>query len=56
MANGIYFRARCQFCGKPGATRAKGTPNGGAPNMTPNISGKCQSSPNGKHAPRWEID
>lgn len=49
----VYYIARCQWCGKPG-TKNAGTSTGGAPMSQPNISGKCQSSPNGVHAPRWE--
>lgn len=59
MEGGKYmaqrFKPVCQFCGKVGGARAAGTSTGGTPNMTPTVSGKCPSSPTGKHAPRWEI-
>ena len=51
----IYYIARCQWCGKTG-TRTSGTSTGGAPRSQPNVSGKCQSSPNGFHAPRMDQD
>lgn len=50
----IYFKPVCQYCGKVGTMRYAGTPTGGTPNVTPNVQGKCPSSPTGKHAPRWE--
>lgn len=49
------FKPVCQWCGKVGSSRGTGsTMTGGTPNTTPTIPGKCPSSPNGKHAPRWE--
>lgn len=50
----IYYKPRCQYCGKLGTSRCTGTPTGGTPNSTPNVQGKCPSSPTGKHAPKWE--
>ena len=45
----------CIFCGKKcggGMTRSE---NSGAPTSNPPTpSGKCPSSPDGKHKPRWE--
>lgn len=55
MATKIYYKPECQYCGKVGGGRHSGTPTGGIPNMTPYISGRCPSSPNGNHAPRWVI-
>lgn len=50
----IYYRARCQYCGKLGGNIAPGTPTGGTPQLAPTVQGKCPSSPTGKHAPKWE--
>ena len=55
MATKIYYKPECQYCGKVGGGRHSGTPTGGIPNMTPYISGRCPSSPNGNHAQRWVI-
>lgn len=48
------YKPVCQYCGKIGMARNHGTPTGGKPNATPNVSGTCPSSPTGKHAPKWE--
>ncbi len=44
--------AVCQFCGKQGSRQT--TANGRKPAFTPTIPGKCPSSLNGKHSPKWE--
>lgn len=49
----IRYITRCIYCGKRGTNNM--TTSGPAPRSTPNaMSGTCPSSPNGKHAPRWE--
>ena len=49
----IKYISRCIYCGVQGNVAQ--TTASGPPRSTPNsIPGKCPSSPNGKHAPRWE--
>ena len=55
MAN-VKWQIVCSCCGKAGgpikvASDTTGVPAGPAPNC---MAGKCPSSPNGKHQPRWE--
>lgn len=49
-----YWRSRCQWCGKTG--NRVGTVKPTKPTQTPRVPGKCPSSSNGNHAPRWEED
>ena len=49
----IRYITRCIYCGKQGSNNMMKA--GGPPKSTPSaMVGKCPSSPNGKHAPRWE--
>ncbi len=53
---GIRYGNVCMWCGKSGGSNYGPGPGGGAPSSTPPaISGKCPSSPDGKHKPRWEM-
>lgn len=45
------YAAVCLFCGKVGNRRTCSSRPAVAP---PSISGKCPSSPDGKHKPKWE--
>ncbi len=47
------YKPQCRLCGQIGSARNHGTPTGGVPNATPNVSGKCKASPTGRHAPMW---
>ncbi len=52
-----YYVPVCVYCGKKDNGSGKGLSGGSAPGSSPRpMSGRCPSSPDGKHAPRWEID
>lgn len=45
----------CIYCGKKCSGATSRPASAGKPTMNPPIpSGKCPSSPDGKHKPRWE--
>ena len=53
---GIRYGNVCIWCGKSGGANYSGGSGGGTPSSTPpQIPGKCPSSPDGKHKPRWEM-
>lgn len=55
MANQILWKSVCIFCGKSNPAGQRRLDYSGAPSMNPPMpSGKCVSSPDGKHHPRWE--
>lgn len=47
----VKMKSVCQWCGRVGRMGTYSTTNF---NQTPSVPGKCPSSPNGQHAPRWE--
>lgn len=50
-----YFVPTCMYCGKTGSRRPQS--NGCRPSTAPpSMAGKCPSSPDGKHKPKWEED
>ena len=55
IMSSVKWESICLFCGKRhggGMTRSESS---GAPTTNPPMpSGKCPSSPDGKHKPRWE--
>ena len=51
----IYYMPVCSQCGKRGGGSCSRT-DGPPKSNPPSIPGRCPSSSDGKHKPRWEVD
>ena len=50
----IKWQSVCSRCGKGGPSTIVNDTMGRPRTNPPNIGGKCPSSPDGKHKPKWE--
>lgn len=50
----VKYQSVCIYCGKGGSSTSVSESLGQPRSNPPSIGGKCPSSPDGKHKPRWE--